>query len=169
MTLQGTFRKDLYYRLSVIKIMIPSLNERREDIPQLIRHFLININEKYDLHKELTFEAVEHLKNLPYQGNVRNLQNVIEQIVLLSQKDVIDAHDVETALNMDYGYCEQDRHHSDDASDTSLKSLVARYEKELLEKYYAEYKSASKIAEILHTTQPTISRKLHAYGISVNP
>ena len=165
MTEQGSFRKDLYYRLSVIQLTVPSLNERREDIPILIRHFLAGFNNKYNLKKDLTFEAMEYLKKLPYKGNIRDLQNVIERIMLLSQKNTIGIQDVEVALNPDYGYFINDQQISDSISCISLKSLVCRFEKDLLQKYYAEYHSALKIAEVLHTNQPTISRKLHGYGI----
>ncbi|MBR0597804.1 sigma-54 interaction domain-containing protein [Sinanaerobacter chloroacetimidivorans] len=165
MTEQGSFRKDLYYRLSVIQITVPSLDERIEDIPPLIRHFLVRFNAKYNLHKDFTFEAIEYLKNLPYEGNIRDLQNVIERVVLLSQNNTIGVQDVELALNRDYSYYGADIAVSDNNSNISLKALVSQYEKALLKKYWDEYKSASKIAEILQTNQPTISRKLHAYGL----
>ena len=165
MTKQGTFRKDLYYRLSVIQITVPSLSERQEEIPILIRHFVTRFNEKHHLQKDLTFEALEYLNKLPYQGNIRDLQNVIERIILLSPNKTIGIKDVEMTLNPDYSYYENDLPVSDSASGISLKSLVSRYEKELLQKYWNEYKSASKIAEVLNTNQPTISRKLYAHGI----
>lgn len=161
----GKFRKDLYYRLSVIQITVPSLEERREDIPPLIRHFLAKFNAKYNLQKDFTFEAMEYLKNLSYPGNIRDLQNVIERIVLLSQKNTIGIQDAESALSPDYSYYEGDIPVLGSINNASLKTLVSRFEKELLEKYWEEYKSASKIAEVLQTNQPTISRKLHAYGL----
>lgn len=161
----GKFRKDLYYRLSVIQITVPSLEERREDIPPLIRHFLAKFNTKYNLQKDFTFEAMEYLKNLSYPGNIRDLQNVIERIVLLSQKSTIGIQDAESALSPDYSYYEGDIPVLGSINNASLKTLVSRFEKELLEKYWEEYKSASKIAEVLQTNQPTISRKLHAYGL----
>lgn len=166
MTEKESFRKDLYYRLSVIQITVPSLNERRDDIPPLIRYFLLKFNEKYRLQKDLTFEAMEYLKKLPYQGNVRDLQNVIERIMLLSKNNIISMKDVEIILNPDYSYYENEPPISEnDVTDISLKSMVSQYEKELLQKFWDQYKSASKIAEVLHTNQPNISRKLHMHGI----
>ena len=165
MTELGTFRKDLFYRLSVIQITIPSLKEREEDIPLLIRHFLSRFNTKYNLHKELTFDAMEYLKNYPYPGNIRDLQNVIERIVLLTQNNTIGIQDVQFALNSDYSCYSGDIPSNADAPGISLKDLVSKYEKELLAHYWEEYQSASKIADLLQTNQPTISRKLHQYRI----
>lgn len=160
----GRFRKDLYYRLSVIQLTVPALEERREDIPFLIRHFLTRCNAKYELQKDFTLEAMEYLKTLPYPGNIRDLQNVVERIVLLSQHTAIGLQDVKLALNPDYSHYSGDIPPVESTFDLSLKDLVAQYEKEVLKKYWQEYKSASKVAEVLHTTQPTISRKLHSYG-----
>ena len=162
---QGGFRKDLYYRLSVIQITVPALNKRKEDIPLLIRHFLAKFNAKYNLQKDFTFETIEYLKNLPYPGNIRDLQNMIERIVLLSHHRTIGPQDVEFTLNPDYDHYAEEVPVLDKVPNISLKALVLRYERNLLEKYWEEYRSASKIAEILNTNQPTISRKLHAYGL----
>lgn len=162
---QGGFRKDLYYRLSVIQITVPSLEERREDIPPLIRHFLTKFNVKYGLQKDFTYESIQYLTNLSYPGNIRDLQNVIERIVLLSQKNAIGVHDAELALNPDYSLYEGELPVSAGMSGVSLKALVSQFEKELLQKYWEEYKSASKIAEALQANQPTISRKLRLYGL----
>lgn len=165
MSERGQFRKDLYYRLSVIQITVPSLEERREDIPFLIRHFLARFNVKYGLQKDFTFEAMEYLKSLPYPGNIRDLQNVIERVVLLSQNTAIGLLDVKLALDSDYSHYSGEIPALGNISGLSLGDLVSRYEKDLLEKYWNEYKSASKIAEVLNTSQPTISRKLHNYGL----
>lgn len=163
---QGTFRKDLYYRLSVIQIKVPSLSERRKDIPLLIRHFVDKFNKKHGLKKELTFEAIKYLSTLPYEGNVRDLQNVIERVMLLSHNNIINIVDLEEALYSHLNYNESDKPISVNCiDDISLKSLISQYEKDVLQKYWDEFKSASKIAEVLHSSQPTISRKLHLYGI----
>ncbi len=165
MTGEGTFRKDLYYRLSVINITVPSLKERKEDTPLLIRYFLARFNERYNLNKELTFGAMVHLIELPYEGNIRDLQNVIERVVLLSQNNTISVQDVIMALSQDYSSHIDSDNDEDNNTNLSLKDMVSLYEKELLIKYWHEYKSASRIAEILHTSQPTVSRKLASYGI----
>jgi transcriptional regulator with PAS, ATPase and Fis domain len=85
---QGTFREDLYYRLNVINIRVPSLRERKEDIPLLTEFFLSKAAElKGGTKKGLTKRALERLYDYPWPGNVRELQNEIERLVVLSGDD----------------------------------------------------------------------------------
>jgi two-component system response regulator GlrR len=96
---KGEFREDLYYRLNVVTIEIPLLSERREDIPLLTQHFLKTITEK--THKKISAfspEAMEMLVSAPWPGNVRQLLNVVEQVVALSTTPVIPATLVRKAL-----------------------------------------------------------------------
>ena len=95
----GTFREDLYYRLNVVSFHLPTLAERREDIPVLATHFLNQISSKYG--KSLngfSGEAMEMLVKSPWPGNVRELYNVIEQSVALSTTPIITPALVESAL-----------------------------------------------------------------------
>jgi two-component system response regulator PilR (NtrC family) len=94
---KGRFREDLYYRLNVIPIHIPPLRERREDIPLLVEHFV----KKYAPQKRITQEALEVLKNYSWKGNVRELENVIERVCLLTNSDEIDIKDLPPELIMD--------------------------------------------------------------------
>jgi two-component system response regulator GlrR len=96
----GEFREDLFYRLSVVKLALPSLAERREDIPLLAGHFLLEVAQRYD-RPRLAFspEAMELLVAAQWPGNVRQLLNVIEQAVALSATDVIPASLVRQALD----------------------------------------------------------------------
>ncbi|CAK0743472.1 DNA-binding transcriptional activator GlrR [Gammaproteobacteria bacterium] len=89
-TRSGRFREDLYYRLCVVTLRLPSLAERPEDILLLADHFLETLSERYD-HKDLRFtpEAMELLVQAPWPGNVRQLYNVVEQVVALSTGPVI--------------------------------------------------------------------------------
>ncbi len=96
---KNEFREDLYYRLNVVSIEIPTLSERREDIPLLTQHFLKTITEKTQ--KKITAfspEAMEMLVSAPWPGNVRQLLNVVEQVVALSTTPVIPATLVRKAL-----------------------------------------------------------------------
>jgi len=168
MIAKGSFRKDLYYRLSVLQITVPALSERIEDIPLLIHHFLNRFNAKYNVHKELTSQSMELLRNKPYEGNVRELQNVVERLVLLSHRDIIGTQDIEIALNQDLTIYPGDQTVLEQSEKISLKTLVSNYERDILQRYWNEYQSASAIAKILNANQPTISRKLHDYGIINN-
>lgn len=85
----GNFREDLYHRLSVIVIRVPSLNERKDDIPMLANHFLNQIAEDYGQPvKEITPAAIKALQQLDWTGNIREFRNVIERLIILSPKAI---------------------------------------------------------------------------------
>jgi len=105
----GEFREDLFYRLNVVKLYIPALAERREDIPLLANHFLTRLAERYRRgHLGFSPEAMQLLVSAPWPGNVRQLLNVIEQAVALAPTEVIPESLVRQAL---------------DAGDTALTPL----------------------------------------------
>ena len=85
------FREDLYHRLAVILIKVPSLNERREDIPLLISHFTTKIAEEQGIAKKVfTDKAVELLQAYDWTGNIRELRNVVERLIILGGKEVTE-------------------------------------------------------------------------------
>jgi two-component system, NtrC family, nitrogen regulation response regulator NtrX len=92
---EGTFREDLYHRLCVIPIIVPPLNERRDDIPLLLEHYMSKISEQYGK-PQLTFlpEALELLTALNWSGNIRQLRNVVERLVIFAKELNISASDV---------------------------------------------------------------------------
>jgi Nif-specific regulatory protein len=92
---QGQFRQDLYYRLNVIPIQLPSLAERREDIPALVVHFLSRSNAANQRNVNLTADAIERFRERPWPGNIRQLSNLIERIVLLADGAVLGRRDIE--------------------------------------------------------------------------
>jgi two-component system nitrogen regulation response regulator NtrX len=86
---KGNFREDLYHRLSVIVIHVPSLNERRDDIPLLADYFLQLICQEYGMPvKEFTKDALEELKKIDWTGNIRELRNVVERLIILCDKQI---------------------------------------------------------------------------------
>lgn len=89
---KGKFRKDLYYRLSVIPLFIPPLRERTEDIPALIKHFL----NKFDAPRDVSFsrQALDLLKRYQWPGNIREMQNIVERCIILRKKSVIESEDL---------------------------------------------------------------------------
>lgn len=93
---QNNFREDLYHRLSVILIKVPTLNERTEDIPELANHFIRQICNEYGMpEKTITNEAIQKLQQLSWTGNIREFRNVIERLIILGNKTISDT-DVET-------------------------------------------------------------------------
>ncbi len=86
---EGRFREDLYHRLAVILINVPSLNERRDDIPLLLEHFVNQIAEEQGtVAKKITPEAIELLQQYDWSGNIRELRNVIERLIILGGKEI---------------------------------------------------------------------------------
>lgn len=96
---EGTFREDLYYRLNVVTLEVPALRDRAEDVPLLAQAFLARIRERHGRPKlAFTNDALAALTDHHYRGNVRELQNIIERLVILSENDQLDADDVRAAL-----------------------------------------------------------------------
>jgi len=89
----GRFREDLYYRLSAVTIQVPSLDERREDIPLLVRHFLERFNRRNQRQVSITDEAIVRLSTTPWPGNVRELENAIDRLAIFSPTGEITAED----------------------------------------------------------------------------
>ncbi len=86
---KGNFREDLYHRLSVIVIQVPSLNERKDDIPMIADYFLEQICDEYKMPKKnFTSEAYDELKKINWTGNIRELRNVVERLIILCDKSI---------------------------------------------------------------------------------
>ena len=93
---KGKFREDLYHRLAVIIIQVPALNDRKDDIPLLVSHFLKNICEEYGSPtKKIDAAALKELQKINWTGNIRELRNVVERLIILS-KEAISKTDVIT-------------------------------------------------------------------------
>ena len=98
---KGTFREDLYYRLNVVPIVVPPLRERREDIPLLIRHFMKVHAEEQGLRiKEVTPEAMTVFQQYEWPGNIRELRNLIERLMIMVPGNVIDGAQATTSLQV---------------------------------------------------------------------
>ncbi|GGB96197.1 Nif-specific regulatory protein [Oxalicibacterium flavum] len=94
----GRFRLDLFYRLNVVPVHLPALRERPEDIPLLVRHFLALANGRFQRQATLSHGGLEQLLRFPWPGNIRQLQNIVERLVLLAERQEIDADDVREVL-----------------------------------------------------------------------
>jgi two-component system nitrogen regulation response regulator NtrX len=91
----GRFREDLFYRLNVIPVRTPALREHLEDLPLLVEHFVRRYAEQNNFRaKEFTPDALAHLKALPWKGNVRELKNLVERLLILSPGDKVTRDDV---------------------------------------------------------------------------
>lgn len=152
------FRGDLYYRLNVIPIHIPSLNERKSDIPLLTQYFLDTFNRKYGKNKRLADTSMQLLLNYNWPGNIRELQNLLERLIILGNEKVISKEKINSILNPDSNF-------TSDNDNLSLNESVERFEKNLIQNALSKYGSTYKAAEALKSTQSTIVRKAHKYNI----
>jgi Nif-specific regulatory protein len=96
---QGTFREDLYYRLNVFPIQVPPLRERKEDVPELLNHFLKNVSQEYGREVGISNAAMALLTRYDWPGNVREVENLIERLVIMADDDEIDARLLPAYLN----------------------------------------------------------------------
>jgi len=97
----GRFREDLYYRLNVVPMSLPPLRERRSDIPLLVEHFLTKLTERHGREAmRLTDEAMVHLWEHAWPGNVRQLENLVERLVVLSDNAVVDELDLPASMRV---------------------------------------------------------------------
>jgi DNA-binding NtrC family response regulator len=154
----GTFRNDLYHRLNVVKLHMPALRERRDDIPTLIAHFIAHFNRQY--HRQVSgFDAASLQKLLAYDwpGNVRELQNLVERHVALT--DGNELH-VDTLGSRKAGATGKTNGNGLDADNPTLEELERRYILRVLEQCQH---NREKTAEILGINKSTLWRKLQQY------
>ncbi len=152
---RGTFRKDLYYRLNVIQIQIPSLRERKDDIIPLIDFFTEKNNRKYGLHKEFHPRALEALVNYSWPGNIRELSNIVERASMTCEGDVIpkDLLPQEVLREQTKGVREVN----------NLNKAVEEFEGDLIRQAYKKYGSSIEVGKALGISQPTAYRKIQKY------
>lgn len=158
---KGTFRKDLFFRLNVIPLTIPPLRERVEDIPPLIYYFLKKFNQKYSTQKAIFPRAIECLCSYSFPGNIRELSNLIEQLVVLLPTDKIDIEEIPSNIRMGY----QNIKNAVPSHGWNLPQTVAETEKDLINRALKEFGSQRKAAEPLGIDHSTLSRKIKKYCI----
>ncbi|GEP89357.1 DNA-binding transcriptional response regulator, NtrC family, contains REC, AAA-type ATPase, and a Fis-type DNA-binding domains [Chitinophaga terrae (ex Kim and Jung 2007)] len=153
----GHFRADLFYRLSAFQINIPSLNERRKDIPLLASWFLKQIGPKINKRRSnMTPAFIEALQQHNWKGNIRELRNVIERAAILTDTDVLDVH----ALPLDF---------KQDGQQTTSSLLLADVEKQHIIKVLAlEKGNKTRAAEVMGIGLTTLYNKIKEYHIQLS-
>lgn len=155
---EGKFRQDLYYRLNVINIEVPPLRERRDDVIPLAVHFIEKYNQKYSKHKELSMELGKILRSLDWLGNIRELENLIENMVVLVQRDVLYPEDLPPRYRQsgaEVSPCQVTVH-----GIMPLKEAIQQVESQLLCHAQEKYTTTREIAKVLGVDQSTVSRKM---------
>lgn len=161
---EGTFRRDLYYRINVVQIEVPPLRKRKEDIVPLASFFLQKYNQKYGQEKLLTLELVDELEKYQWVGNVRELKNVIENMVIVSNNEYLQTEDLPWDVK---DKKMQKRRLIDEISeqDLTLGEAVAELEKQILLRTRETCSSTREMAVKLDVNQSTIVRKMQKYNI----
>ena len=149
MSKKDLFREDLYYRLVVVEIEVPPLRERKADIPLLVDKFLLKYGLEYkDKFVKITPEALSILKRYHWPGNIRELENVIQRAVILSDK-IIDVHHLPEHLKYKIDFPEDEF--------ITLKEMEKKYIQKVLR---ATDQNKTKAAQILGIDRKTIRLKL---------
>jgi len=151
---EGKFREDLYYRLNVVPISIPSLRERSEDIHIFINYFLEKFNQRYNLSKQVSLQAYKLLSTYYWPGNIRELENTIERLVITCDKDVIEENHIFDISTVSPGYVYEIN------GPVSLKKAIEEFEKKILLNAVEKYKTTRRVAEALEIDQSTVVKKL---------
>lgn len=165
---EGTFREDLFYRLNIIPIYIPSLRERKEDIIPLIYHFLNGVNHKYGINRVFTWEALASFQNYDWPGNVRELQNLVERITLMSTKSEIGIQDIQNEMKFGRNHPTENYQSAITTSSVEIKPLKEKLEEieaALIVQALDAYPSIRKTAVALKVDQSTLVRKMQKYNI----
>jgi DNA-binding NtrC family response regulator len=162
---EGNFREDLYHRIGVILIDVPPLRERRDDIPLLTRHIAERVAKRNGLPpKEFDDEALQRLKGYDWRGNVRELHNVIERLLILVEGDTIEAADIDQFVQPGVG------------SDGPTQELIEAYDdfsdaRDQFEKHFIQHKlhehdwNVSQTAETIGIQRSHLYNKLNKYGL----
>ncbi len=150
---EGRFREDLFYRLNVIEIRMPSLRERKDDIPVLIKHYLAMFNKEAGKSiKDVDYEAMQSLLAYDWPGNVRELRNTIERAVVLAEGELITIHDLPDKFRtLDI----------EGVSTSSLRQALDNYERDYIKRSLSETKGNKEAAaENLGVDLATLYRKI---------
>ena len=158
-----TFRLDLYYRLNVIPIHVPAVRERKDCVVPLIRYYMDHFATINKVSKRLTRAALEALANYSFPGNVRELMNISERLVVMSETEIVDLADLPSQV---VGSAKAGVPEDLDWPETmTLQQALETVERNLLNRARERYRNQSKIAEALGVNQSTIARKLKRYGL----
>jgi two-component system nitrogen regulation response regulator NtrX len=163
---RGTFREDLYFRLSVIPIRVPPLRERKEDIPLLVRHFgEVFSRENNFKARRFTPAALELMQQHRWKGNIRELRNTVERLVIMAPGEAIDVPDVRGVLRVEAPG--GDGHEGTREKPGTLREFKESAERSfLVDKLRENAWNISKTAEVIGTPRSNLYKKLEQYGIS---
>ncbi len=157
---KNTFREDLFYRLNVVSLAIPPLRGRTQDMLDLITFFTRRFKAKHDLNRSIDGEVLDALLHYDYPGNVRELQNIVESMMVLSKAEVVTLSELPPLVCQFVGPAQLRRA----LEQGSLKSAIGQLELEQIAGAVRKYGSQQQAARHLGINQSTISRKMKRYS-----
>lgn len=157
MVKEGYFREDLYYRLNVFPINIPSLRERKNDIIPLVKYFVEKYNKKFGMGKYFEPSALQYMLEYPWEGNIRELDNLIQRLLISTDKNEITVIDVINNLDK--------KEEQNNFINFSLQEEIEKAEYRALKRAKSQYKTTRKMADVLGISQSTLVRKLKKYDL----
>ena len=161
----GTFREDLFYRLNVVRINVPPLRKRVEDITPLSMLFLARFNKIYEQSKILTYDIIKEIEKYPWHGNVRQLKNVIENMVIVSSNEYLQPEDLPWNADQRNNINKRMANTVAHNEELNLQEALDTLEKMILERAKAKFKTTREIADYLQVNQSTIVRKLLKHNL----
>ena len=162
----GGFRRDLYYRLNVVPIIIPKLCDRREDIPGLVEHFLKKYGDKFGKTRTISPWAMDFLKEQPWEGNIRELENVVQRMIISARGREITLADVTAEIKgTAQSYEGISNFDENDETEIKLEIAVEEYEKGLIRYALEKYGSTRKAAAAIGISQTQLVRKKKKYNL----
>jgi len=163
MIAEGSFRKDLYYRLHVLCIQIPPLREHPEDIPRLVAMMLDQLDRRLGRRKGIAPDALEAIGRLSFPGNVRELWNLVESLVVTVPNEIIETADlpVEAARALETPLAA-----TLERDGGNLRQALRELEAQILREALRRYGTQSRVARHLGVAQATIARKAKLYGLA---
>ncbi len=160
----GKFRDDLYYRLNVVPIQLKPLRERRDEIPSLTDEFLNRYNKKYNKNIKIENDAIKLLLRYNWPGNIRELENLIERLIVINKDGYIRYDSLLTLLDMEeYKKTKKFR-----IKNFTLKEEVKKLETEIIKDAIYELGSVNKASAVLGLSQPALSKKCKVLNIDIN-
>lgn len=164
---KNLFRRDLYYRLNVFPINVPSLNERPEDVPPLVDNFIEKYNEKFGISKYMDDDAKEYLSGRRWPGNIRELENVVQRLMIASAHDGITIVDVMRELEGETAGIRRMMPARDvgESCEMDLVTAMEAYEKNIIRYACEKHGSTRKAAKAIGISQTQLVRKKHKYGL----
>jgi transcriptional regulator with PAS, ATPase and Fis domain len=161
MIAQGTFRKDLFYRLNVLSIRIPPLREHPEDILWLVELMLLELEHKLHKRRSITPAALDVISHYPFPGNVRELWNLVERLVVSTNTETIDVRDLPVEVSQTAALAAA----ALPGPRGGLREALMRLEATILREALERYGTQMCAAKYLGIAQATVARKAKQYGL----